>query len=73
MRFSMKVVFYLHLSIGIIETVWGIDSSHGTHAYLSNLTKSYVGGYGGNVPGLYTICSKTPRASLVSPTSVPIF
>jgi len=53
--------------------VWWIDSSHGTPTYLSNLTKSYVGGYGGNVPGLYTICSTTPRAPLVSPASVPIF
>ena len=49
--------FLLYFSIDVMGKILRVDWSHGTTTYLSNLTKTYVGGHGGNVWGLYNFFS----------------
>ena len=62
--------FLLPLSIDVMGTTWGNNSSHGTTTKLPSFIKTYMGGSQGELLGLYTICCTTPRAPLMSPTWV---
>jgi len=52
--------------MGGIGTYFGWVWSHGGPIYLSNATTTYVGKFGGLLPGAYTIFMTVPRAPLTN-------